>query len=70
MVSNLDAKTFGSCWLISYYFLGVWRHDRSVKLTELYHGAHFVKNVLLPHSMEIIFIFDDGYILYVCTLPE
>jgi hypothetical protein len=43
--------------------VGDWLRRKSVTFTELYSAARFVKNVFLLHTMDAIFIFDDGYIL-------
>jgi hypothetical protein len=43
--------------------VGDWFCKKSVPFTELYNAARFVKNVFLLHSMDAVFVFDDGYIL-------
>jgi hypothetical protein len=44
-------------------YLGDWYRRKSITFTELYGAARYVKNVFLLHSMDAIFIFNDGYIL-------
>ena len=61
MVSGF--KTLHNLGLISH--LGIWGRNKSVKLSDLYTNARYVKNVLFPRFRDSIFIFDDGYILYV-----
>lgn len=49
--------------LANYYYLGVWYHQKLVRLAELHNTARFVKDAFILRSMDAIFIFDDGYIL-------